>query len=479
MATIALLALFSQTVGARDQISTAGNSPTQSFHSAPNLHPPAVTFTADSDHSSGDIFATPYGSSQGGPLILDRRGQLVWFHPNTQGVALDFQLQRYHGKPVLTWWQGGFDFDHGTIYGLGEDVIANDHYKTVAVLHGAEGHQIDLHEFQITPQGTALVDAYIPVHMDLTRYGGTSDGTALDCMIQELNIKTGRLLWQWHSLSHVPLTASNLSAPQSPSQYWDYFHLNSIQQLPDGNLLVSARNTWSFYEISRSTGRVLWTLGGKRSDFKIGAGANFEWQHDARMHPGGILSLFDDASFPQKEPQSSAKLLRVNTKTMTVQLYRRYTHSPPLLANLEGNTQVLPNNDVFVYWGGDPQFSEYAPGGRQIFNGSFPQGVASYRAFRFRWTGHPLTPPAVASATGQNGTLTVYASWNGATGVAGWRVLGGSHRGALHPLGKTAPRTGFETAIKVHHRPSYVEVQALDGHGRVLGSSAAQAVGQQ
>ncbi len=478
MTTIALLGLLPPAVGAQDQLRAAGNSPTQSFHSAPNLHPPTVTFTADPDHSSGDIFATPYGSGQGGPLILDRRGQVVWFAPNAPGVALDFQRQRYQGQPVLTWWRGGFDFGHGTIYGLGEDVVVNRQYKTLAVLNGAEGHQLDLHEFQITPQGTALVDAYIPVHMNLTRYGGTSDGTVLDCEIQELNIKTGQLLWQWHSLSHVPLTASNLSAPRSPSMYWDYFHLNSIQQLPDGNLLVSARNTWSVYEISRSTGRVLWTLGGKRSNFRIGAGANFEWQHDARMHPGGILSLFDDASFPQKEPQSSAKLLRINTKTMSVQLYRRYRHSPPLLANLEGNTEVLPNNDVFVYWGGDPEFSEYAPGGRQIFNGSFPQGVASYRAYRFKWTGDPLTPPALATATGRNGRLTVYASWNGATRVASWRVLGGPGRGALHTLVTAAGRTGFETAIKLHQHPREVEVQALDGHGRVLGSSAAQAVGQ-
>ena len=474
-----MLAALSQTAGARTESGAAASAiPTQSFHSAPDLHPPPATITADSDHSSGDIFITPYGSGQNGPLILDQRGQVVWFDP-IAGLSLDFRVQRYQGKPVLTWWQGGVNAGHGTIWGLGEDVIANSHYQPIAVLHAAHGDQIDLHEFQITPQGTALYDAYVPVHMSLTRQGGTSNGTVLDCVIQEQDIKTGRLLWEWHSLTHVPLTASEQPAPSNPNVYWDYFHLNSIQQLPDGNLLVSARNTWSVYEISRATGKVLWTLGGKRSNFKIGSGANFEWQHDARMHPGGILSLFDDGSFPQEESQSSAKLLRVNTKTMTAQLYRRYTHSPPLLSNLEGNTQVLPNHDVFVYWGGDPEFSEYAPGGRQIFSGSFPQGVSSYRAFRFNWTGRPLTPPAVASTTASNGTSTVYASWNGATGVASWRILGGTRRGSLQVLMKAVPRTGVETAIKVHQKLRYVKVQALDGRGRIIGTSAVQTVGQQ
>lgn len=447
---------------------------TQSFHSAPQLAPPELTFTTDPDRSSGDIFLTPYSSAQVGPMILDSQGNLVWFHPLQGEQALDLQVQSYRGHSVLTWWEGQLDATHGTIYGLGHDVIADSSYRTVVEIHGGHGYQIDLHEFQITPQGTALVDDYVPVHMNLTSHGGVADGTVLDCVVQELDIKTGRVLWEWHSLGHVPLSASYWSAPTNSSNYWDYFHLNSIQQLPDGNLLVSSRNTWSIYEISRATGKILWTLGGKRSSFQMGPGTNFEWQHDARMHPGGILSLFDDASLPQEERQASAKLLRINTTTMTARLYRRYTHRPPLLAALAGNAQILPNGNIFVGWGGAPDFSEYTPSGRQIFNGSFGPGIGSYRAYRFAWTGHPHTRPALASAPGHHGTTMVYGSWNGATQVARWRVLGGSSPGALHILVASAPRTGFETAIRVHARPRYVVVEALDRHGHVLGSSRPQ-----
>ena len=453
----------------------ASSQTSLSFHSAPNLHPPRLDVTADPDRTSGDIFLAPFNSPQVGPMILGPQGGLVWFRPVRGGEAMNLQVQRYRGRPVLTWWQGPLSVGHGTIYGLGEDVIVNTSYRTLAVVHGGNGYTPDLHEFQITPQGTALLDEYVPVHRNLTRLGGASNGTVLDCVVQELDIRTGQVLWEWHSLGHVPLSWSYWAAPRSPDIWWDYFHINSIQQLPGGNLLISSRNTWGIYEINRRSGRVMWTLGGKHSSFTIGPGANFEWQHDARMHAGGILSLFDDASLPQEETQASAKFLRLDTGTMTARLVARYEHSPPLLAGLAGNTELLPNRDVFVGWGGAPEFSEFGPGGRQIFNGIFPTGMGTYRAFRFPWVAHPPTRPALAAVPGQNGNLTVYASWNGATQVARWQVLGGSRPEGLRPIGPTVARSGFETAIGLSHAPRFLAVRALDGRGRELGSSRAQA----
>jgi hypothetical protein len=436
------------------------------------VHPPRISVTAAPDRTSGDIFLTPVGSPQPGPLILDGQGRVVWFRPVGGGeVALNLQVQHYQGRPVLTWWRGRLVVAGGTIYGVGRDVIMDSSYRTIAVVRGGNGHAADLHEFQITPQGTALLDQYVPVRMNLTKLGGPSSATVLDCVIEEVNIKSGRVLWQWHSIGHVPLTASYWPVPKSSTSYFDYFHINSIQQLPGGNLLVSARNTWSIYEISHRTGKVLWTLGGKRSNFTMGPGTRFEWQHDARLHPGGVLSLFDDASAPQEESQSSAKLLRVDTKAMRVSLVHRYRHTPPVLAGLAGNAQILPNGNVFVGWGGAPDFSEYTPSGRQIFSGSFALGVLSYRAFRFDWTGRPLTRPALAVASGRTGSLVVYASWNGATGAARWRVLGGPRPGALHVVVSGARRVGFETAITLPARPRYVAVEALGSGGRVLGTS--------
>ena len=406
-------------------------------------------------------------------MILNGRGQLVWFHPVTSAsgerFATDLAVQHYRGRPVLTWWQGAS-------LERGEDVIMDRSYRKVAVVHAGNGYQADFHEFQLTPQNTALLDTGTFTYANLTSVGGPSKGVVLDDIIQEIDIRTGRVLWEWHSLGHVPVDASYY--PYDPHQaFWDYFHLNSIQQLPNGNLLISARHTWSVYEISRRTGKVIWTLGGKYSNFKIGRGASFEWQHDARLR-GHTLSLFDDASYPPEEPQSSAKYLRIDTSNRTVSLIQSYTHDPPLLTGAAGNAQTLPNGNVFVGWGAAPVFSEYRPDGQQIFNGSFAYGLTSYRAFRFPWAGQPDTRPSLAVSGSRAGQLTAYASWNGATQVTAWRVLGGLTAHDLKPLGVTAAPTGFETTLEVSGHPRYLAVQALNRRGAVLGTSAPARAGR-
>jgi Arylsulfotransferase (ASST) len=446
--------------GSNHLTATSRRPPTQSFHSAPSLHPPLITATRDPDRTSGDIFLTPTHTPQLGPLILDGRGRLVWFL-HTPNYAANLEVQRYQDQPVLTWWQGAS-------FSNGEAVIMNRSYRTVRILHGAEGYPVDIHDFQLTPQGTAFIDSYVQVRRDLSGAGGPKQGTVLDCLVQELDIRTGQLLWEWHALGHVPLSAGYTPTP------YDFFHLNSIQQLPNGNLLVSARDTWSVYEIDKQTGRVIWTLGGRYSSFKMGPGTNFEWQHDAHLE-GNTLSLFDDADRPQEERQSSAKVLRLHMASRTVSLIRRYRHSPPVLSPVIGSTQILPGGNVFVGWGKQPYFSEFTPSGEAIFNGEMPLGVTSYRAFRFPWHARPLTRPSLAVAPQGKGKLTLYTSWNGATEVSAWRVRGGSAPGQLRIMARVR-RSGFETAIVLHSRPRYVAVQALSAHGKVLGTSSVHAV---
>ena len=89
----------------------------------------------------------------------------MWFQPVPQGdMAADLQVQRYEGQRVLTWWQGY----SGAGVGAGEDVIENSSYRQIAVVHAANGLSADLHEFRLTPQGTALITAYYPVYWNAT-----------------------------------------------------------------------------------------------------------------------------------------------------------------------------------------------------------------------------------------------------------------------------------------------------------------------
>ncbi len=437
--------------------------PQMHFRSAPGLHPPKVDVSSDPDTHSGDIFLAPRPNEfthgrhfHGGPMILNSRGQLVWFDPI--GWSNNLQMQSYAGHPVLTWLHRH------------TDLIYNSHYRKVASLRAGNGYRTDMHEFQLTPRGTAYIAANVAVSANLSSVGGPSNGTVEDDVVQELDIRTGKVLWEWHAYGHVPLSAS-YSPPQGG--YDDYFHLNSIQPLPDGNLLVSSRNTWAIYKISRRTGQVLWKLGGKNSSFRIGPGANFEWQHDARLR-GHILTLFDDADQPQEERQSSAKILRLDTRKMTARLVDRYVHRPALLSPAQGSVELLPNGNIFVGWGIRPQFSEYAPGGRQIFSGSFALGISSYRALRYTWIGHPLSPPALDVVRGTHRGATLYFSWNGATQVAFWRVLGGSRPRSLTERAQV-PDDRFETKFTLARAPRYVAVQAIQADGRVLGMSKVKA----
>lgn len=437
------------------------------FHSQPHFYPPRVAMTSDPDLRSGAIFLSPHDGGQNGPMILNSRGQLVWFRPLDGEGAFNLEVQRYQDRPVLTWWQG--NVAHGQ--GDGADVILNRSYRTVAVLHAGDGYVSDLHEFQITRQGTALIDAYVLVPHSLTSVGGPANGKVWDCVIQELDIKTGHVLWEWHALGHVPLTDSH--AVLHKGRAYDYFHLNSIQELRDGNLLVSARNMWAVYKVNRVTGQVMWKLGGKHSSFHMGRGTSFEWQHDAHLS-GDTLTLFDDASSPQEERESSAKALRVNLAARTAVLEHRYTHFPPLLAGAMGSAQLLPNGNVVVGWGAANDFSEYTSAGQLVFNGSFPAITNSYRAYRFPWGGQPVGRPAMAVDPQSNGDVNVYASWNGATHVASWRVLGGRTQHSLGQLG-TDHKTGFETTIALGSKPRYVAVQALSASGHLLGTSRVHA----
>ena len=439
------------------------NGFTQTFHSANWMHPPIVTmFGTDPDPNAGDIFLDAQNSIQAGPMILSPQGQLIWFDPLHQRGAYDFAVQSYQGKSVLTFT------------GAAVDEILDHSYQTIATVRAGEGYAAGVHDFQITPQGTALITASAHQRADLSSVGGPRNGTVLDNAVQEINITTGRVLWAWQAYRHVPLTDSYAGKPRSSA--YDFFHINSIQQLAGGNLLVSARNTWTVYEINKQTGKIVWELGGRHSSFTIGPGANFEWQHDARMQPDGTITLFDDgAGLYQSESQSRALRLRVNFQSRAATLVRAYTANPPLLSWAEGNVQVLPDGNTFVGFGSTPYFAEFGPSGKQLFAVHFSKPLQSYRAFRFPWLGEPATPPAIAIASTQQAT-TVYASWNGATQVASWYVLSGPSATSLTPFGQFYS-TGFETTMSVPDTDAYFAVEALDPYGHVLGTSPAVARG--
>ena len=441
------------------------------FASRHDLIPARVKVTRRPRHAaSGDIFLAPQnGPFQDGAMIVGPYGGLVFFQPAPKGDAItDFRTQTYRGKPVLTWWQGTVSHA-GT--GSGEDEIYDSSYRHVATIESSNGLHSDLHEFQITPRDTALVTGYYSVFVTTGSGKTARKRLVLDSVAQEIDIPTGNVLYQWDSLDHVPVTASYQPAPKNPDHPWDYFHINSLQPLSDGSILISSRDAWAGFDVSGQTGAINWTLGGKLTNFKMGSGAQFAFQHDLRLHPGNEVTVFDDgAGPPAVHKQSRGLTLKLDFTHKTATVVSQEQHGgPTLLAFYEGNDQLLANGDRFLGWGQQPYATEFDAHGREVFDLRFVGANSSYRAYRFNWTGTPLTAPAVASAV-HTGHTTVYASWNGATKVHSWRVLAGAGPRGLTPVASHG-RTDFEVAIPLRGREPYVAVQALDARGHVLGTS--------
>jgi len=418
------------------------------------------------DTSFGYIFvALKEGAGEHGPMIVDEQGQLVWY--SKYRSARDFRVQRYRGRPVLTWWEGKVVLGHG----VGEYAIFDDSYRQIARVRAGHGYQGDLHEFLITPEDTALLTAYNPVPTDLSAVGGPKYGAVGEGIAQEVDIETGKVLFEWHSLEYVGIDESYVAPPQDPAYPYDYFHINSIDVDSDGNLLVSARNTWGVYKIDRKTGEVLWRLGGKNSDFQMGEGTRTAFQHDARHHEGGIITIFDNGAHPQVHEESRAILVELDEEKMRAILVRAYAVPQNLISTSQGNAQLLPDGNVFVGWGSQPFISEFSYDGELLLNGRFPPDGETYRAFRFPWSGHPSDDPAVAFERLSDEKVKLYASWNGATEVASWEVLAGERPGRLRSLG-SVPRNGFETAMLAQTSHPYFAVRAKESSGQVLGISA-------
>ena len=450
------------------------------FRSRPDLSPPAVEVTARA-HSiaPGYIFLAPEKGSaaQGGSMILDDSGQVVWFRP-LQGMherVMNFKVQNYQGRPVLTWGETPGEYTWGET--PGEYVIFDSSYREIARIRAGNGYQGDHHEFLISPQDTALITIYGEVHTDLFSAGGPQAGVALEGIVQELDIETGEVLFEWHSLDHVGLdeTYATPSEDHYPGSV-DYFHINSIDVDHDNNLLVSARGTSAVYKIDHKSGEVKWRLGGKKSDFEMGPGTSFAYQHDARRQPDGTITIFDNGTtvyengIPKAVEESRGIVLELDEEKMTASLVGEYTHPDKQYADAAGNMQILPNGNVFIGWGRALVFSEFSKNGDLLFDASLPPKNKSYRVLRFPWSGYPSDQPAAVAERASKDEVKVYASWNGATEVATWEVLAGPSPGHLVSVG-SVPRSGFETAMLVQTSEPYVAVRAKHRFGRVFGTT--------
>jgi hypothetical protein len=465
-----------------------------SYVSAPSLHPPKLATLQSAGASKlapGYIMVSNFKNlaltqeqiGSGGPLMLDNNLRPVWIHPTPTNVyALNFRTQTYAGKPALSWWQGVIT--SSGVVESGEDLVVNQQYKTVATLKGTGGWILTPHEFLVRGTDAWVTATKFLSGVDLTAFGGPASGSIIDSAVQEYDLRTGRLLYTWSAYqnSHIPLSQSQTKAAAklatSVATAWDPYHVNAINLVGNDEFLVSMRNTWGAYLVNIANGSIVWTLGaGSNSSFTFGSGASFQWQHDVELHSGNVVSLFDDAccavigpgQFAPPAGPSRGLELKLDTAAHTATLLKQYTHSPTLETATQGDTQLLGNGDVMVGWGGQPYLTEYSGTGRVLLDATFPGPDISYRAYVEPWVGKPSYSPSAAGRK-QGAKTTIYASWNGATSVVSWAVLGGSDSRHLKRIA-TKAKAGFETAISLGKGYRQYRVSALDAKGHVIGRS--------
>ncbi|CAK7235484.1 hypothetical protein SBRCBS47491_009308 [Sporothrix bragantina] len=506
------------------------------YRSRPDLSPPHLNITIpcrDNTCEKGYLFVSPfttYGepddrvSYQVAPYILSDTGDLVWSgFGYYAGWTGNLQAARYHGQDVLFSFEGLHNGNHG--HGHGHHTLLNQHYDVVRTLR-AGGHRVsDKHEFDIVNETTALLQIYQPVQRDLSAFGGNASQTwIVDARFQELDIATGKIVFEWSSLDHVSPDESALPLPRglagvgtSSATAWDYYHINSVAKGADGHYLVSARHASTIYKINGTDGSVIWQLGGNHSDYALGDGVRFGFQHHARYFfedPKGerdVLTLFDNSVYgsesagPGSEirinPYSRGKYIALDHVAKTATLVRALeppavsapklaVGDDPILTKSQGSLQSLPGGGDFINWGSEGQITEYDGSGVPVFHAFFGRGflrerLQNYRAFRFNWTGISPETPAVFAEASDN-TVRLFVSWNGDTVTQAWRFSWVEETDAIDGNGKTTvvktykdkvvPRRGFETSTRVNRasdvRVLSVRAEALDADQRVLGASS-------
>ena len=200
------------------------------------------------------------------------------------------------------------------------------------------------------------------------------------------------------------------------------------------------------------------------------------------LHHGNVVSVFDDhccgvksvkgghAEFVTPNAPTRGLVLKLDPTKHTGSLVNQYIRAKFFVAAFLGNTQLLPGGNVMLSWGNAGFFSEASTKGKVLLDAGWPKPDINYRTYVQKWVGTPFFPPSGAVRT-NHGKATVYASWDGATQVASWRVLAGSSANGLKAIA-SKNKTGFETTIPLTGSFKVYKVQALDSGHHVLGTSA-------
>ncbi len=303
-------------------------------------------------------------------VVFDNHGVPVWWYDNPS----DPINAAFYGPNQIGWWldnrSAGLDDGTYTIRDLDGNVKA-------AVGNPSAGTGLDLHDFQVLPNGDYLGIQYVNATLDLSSWGLSTTQPIVNCRIVELNPQ-GQIVWSWSTIAHIDVATENANWH---SLVPEVIHMNSIQEI--GNqIIMSARELDAVYDIDKATGNIIWKLGGTPTAQSLTVVGNtypqvFSGQHDAR-YTSGMLTVHDNAT---QETSNSARALdfQIDTSTHTATVEASVIPpSAPGPSQGGGSVDKLSTGDWVVYWGRSDYFNELTPSGSPVIQINFP-GYTDYR----------------------------------------------------------------------------------------------------
>lgn len=346
----------------------------------------------------------------------------------------------------------------------------------------------DIHEFNVRDDGkTALVTTYLSKEISISPYERPQENTWLQYGgFAELDVNDASVVHSWDCFTQIPLQETVHYDKFSPAEGhpgWDYVHINSVDKNDAGDYIISMRFTNTIYLVSGGDGHIIWRLCGTHNG-EFDQDFVFSKQHDAKfLESEGtrhVISLMNNAADEgvNEEEISSALIVEIKTDVTphTARILRRYKRPDNSLTRLRGNSQVLPNKNMFVCWSQGGYFSEFSPEGDVLMSASYniPR-YSNYRAYKFEFTGRPETPPDVVSSVfgsdEVNLVTTIHVSWNGATDIVSWNFYAQATETTQRVFIGNVSKLDFETMFMAKGYMDWVSVDAIDREGQVLGTS--------
>lgn len=270
--------------------------------------------------------------------------------PGGEGIVGNGAYQDFRYHPVAQRFSFFFGEKTDTGGTCSMYIICDTNLNVVDTFSGVH-HNIDAHDFQISPQNEYLYMAAFDTVMDISALSGNAADTAVLVTTQKIEIadKNGNLIFSWNPFQHLPVT----------DMYWEYHlfgknwvykgmdwsHGNSVRFTHDGNIVYSFRFV-GVGKISRSTGKLIWKLGGKSATMSVPQEAPYVLQHDFHEIAPGLYSVFSNGS--AKEP-CKAIVYSIMDTAAQARVKHIYQPLPDFVSKGLGSYNCLNNVCAFNY----------------------------------------------------------------------------------------------------------------------------------